>query len=170
MQIDKSIILKHLARHAMERAFKAQNLSRNEPECLIGCTAYVFGVNPQVPEKCNFCNELVTFKHQINRHFMIQHLYYLYGGLCSGQYSQRSRNNNDSISVSIFVLSSQVRLANWRNYRAKVLGDVYYILHSMSSVSHNKSTFIRLNNCCMSLWAKEAVTVYSEWVKECTQW
>jgi hypothetical protein len=27
MQIENSIILKHLARHAMERAFKAQNLA-----------------------------------------------------------------------------------------------------------------------------------------------
>jgi hypothetical protein len=35
------ILLKNLARHAMERAFiKAQNLARHEPECLIGCAAY----------------------------------------------------------------------------------------------------------------------------------
>jgi hypothetical protein len=40
MQIEKSIILKHLARHSMERAFKALNLARHDPECLIGCAAY----------------------------------------------------------------------------------------------------------------------------------
>ena len=26
----------------MERAFKAQNLARHEPECLIGCAAYEY--------------------------------------------------------------------------------------------------------------------------------
>jgi hypothetical protein len=48
VQIEKSIILlKNLARHAMERAFKAQNLVRHEPECLIGCAANVYFVNEQ---------------------------------------------------------------------------------------------------------------------------
>jgi predicted ATP-dependent Lon-type protease len=41
LQVEKSIIfLKNVARHVMEGAFKAQNLARHEPECLIGCAAY----------------------------------------------------------------------------------------------------------------------------------